>query len=123
MISTDEVEQIHRVLVEKFGGVPGLRDRTGLESALARPFQTFDNNELYPSILGKAAALIESILTNHPFIDGNKRVSYTVLRLFLIQHGIDITASADDKYEFIINIASGTLKYDEILNWLKSNTK
>jgi death on curing protein len=123
MISTDEVEQIHRVLIEKFGGVRGLRDRTGLESALARPFQTFDNNELYPSILGKAAALIESILTNHPFIDGNKRVGYTVLRLFLIQHGIDIPASADDKYEFIINITSGTLKYDEILNWLKSNTK
>ncbi|MFC0776377.1 type II toxin-antitoxin system death-on-curing family toxin [Terrimonas alba] len=88
-----------------------------------RPFQTFDGNELYPSILEKAGSLIESILINHPFVDGNKRTGYTLLRLFLIQNGRDITASQDDKYEFVINIASGSLKYDSIVAWLISNTE
>jgi death on curing protein len=123
MISIKEVEQIHRILIESFGGAHGIRDRAALESALARPFQTFDNKELYPSILEKAAALTESILINHPFIDGNKRIGYTLLRLFLIHHGFDINASTDNKYGFVINIASGTLKYEGVLSWLKTNTK
>lgn len=122
MISIDEVEQIHQSLIDNFGGSYGIRDMQALESALARPFQTFDNNDLYPSVLGKAAALVESILINHPFVDGNKRTGYTLLRLYLMSYGLDITASPDNKYEFIINIASGIMKYDAILNWLKSNT-
>ena len=70
----------------------------------------------------KAAALIESILINHPFIDGNKRTGYVTMRLFLIQNGCDIKASQNDKYNFVISIASGLLKYDGIVTWLKSNT-
>ena len=122
MIPTKEVEQLHRILIDKFGGSHGVRDKSALESAIARPFQTFDGKDLYPSILEKAASLIESILINHPFIDGNKRTGYTALRLFLIQNGLDISASQDNKYEFVINIASGTLKYEGIVSWLKSNT-
>ena len=122
MIPFKEVELLHRILIDKFGGSYGIRDNAALESALARPFQTFDGKELYPSVLEKAASLIESILGNHPFIDGNKRTGYTLLRLFLIQNAIDITASQDNKYEFVINIASGTLKYEGIASWLKSNT-
>ena len=94
-----------------------------MESAIARPFKTFDGKDLYPSVLEKAASLIESILVNHPFIDGNKRTGYTLLRLFLLSNDLDIIASQDNKYEFVINIASGTLKYDRILSWLKKNTK
>ena len=122
MISIEEVEQLHKILIDNFGGAHGIRDRAALESALSRPFQTFDNKDLYPSVLQKAASLIESILINHPFVDGNKRTGYTLLRLFLLQHGLDLTASQDNKYEFVINIASGTLKYDGILRWLSSNT-
>ena len=122
MIPVKEVELLHRILIDKFGGSQGIRDSAALESAIARPFQTFDGNDLYPSVLEKAASLIESILVNHPFIDGNKRTGYTVLRLYLIQNGLDITASQENKYEFVINIASGTLKYEGILSWLKSNT-
>ena len=123
MILIKEVEQLHRILIDSFGGSHGIRDKAALESAIARPFQTFDGKELYPSVLEKAASLIESILINHPFIDGNKRTGYTLLRLFLIQNEIDITASQDNKYEFVINIASGTLKYEGIVSWLSSNTK
>ena len=122
MTPIKEVEQLHRILIDKFGGSHGIRDSSALESALARPFQPFDSKELYPSVLEKAASLIESILINHPFIDGNKRIGYTLLRLFLIQNRIDITATQDNKYEFVIDIASGTLKYEEIVSWLTSNT-
>ena len=123
MIPIKEVELIHRILIDKFGGSHGTRDNAALESALARPFQTFDGKELYPSVLEKAASLVESILINHPFIDGNKRIGYTLLRLFLIQNKFDIIASQDNKYEFIIDIASGTLKYEGILGWLTANAK
>ena len=122
MIPFKEVELLHRILIDKFGGSHGIRDKAALESAIARPFQTFDGNDLYPSVFEKAASLIESILVNHPFIDGNKRTGYTLLRLYLIQNGLDINASQDNKYEFVIDIASGTLKYEGILSWLKSNT-
>jgi death on curing protein len=122
MISVTEVEQLHRLLIDNFGGSQGIRDRESLESALSRPFQTFDSHDLYPSTIEKAASLIESILINHPFIDGNKRIGYTLLRLYLLDNDVDITASQDNKYEFVINIASGTLKYDGIVSWLTSNT-
>ena len=122
MIPIKEVEQLHRILIDKFGGSHGIRDNAALESALARPFPTFDGKELYPSVLEKAASLSESILINHPFIDGNKRSGYTLLRLFLIQNAIDITSSQDNKYEFVIDIASGTLKYEGIVSWLTANT-
>jgi death on curing protein len=100
----------------------GVRDFGLLASALQRPFQTFESAELYPSILQKAAALIESILINHPFIDGNKRTGYVLTRLLLLQNGYNIEASQQDKYDFVISIASGQLKFDDIVQWLESNT-
>jgi death-on-curing protein len=122
MIPLKEVEHLHRILIDKFGGSHGIRDSAALGSAVTRPFQTFDKKELYPSALEKVASMIESILINHPFIDGNKRTGYTLMRLFLIQNGFDISASQSNKYEFVINIASGTLKYEGFVSWLKSNT-
>ena len=123
MISVKEVEIIHRTLIDTFGGSHGIRDKQSLDSALSRPFQTFDGKELYIHPIEKAAALIESLLINHPFLDGNKRIGYVVLRLFLIKNGWDITASQDNKYEFVINIASGVIKYEEIMTWLQTHTK
>ena len=123
MISVEEVEELHRVLIDKFGGTQGIRDASALESALGRPFQTFGQNELYPTTIHKAASLIESIVINHPFVDGNKRTGYTIMRLFLINNGLDIFASQDDKYKFVIGIASGETKYDQILDWLQVHTQ
>ena len=77
---------------------------------------------MYTTILEKTAALIESILINHPFVDGNKRTGYVLLRLFLQNNRLDIFASQDEKYEFVVGIASGTTKFDEIVNWLTSHT-
>ncbi|MEP1096365.1 MAG: type II toxin-antitoxin system death-on-curing family toxin, partial [Cyclobacteriaceae bacterium] len=76
MISEREALEIHSILIERFGGSEGIRDKALLLSALNRPFQTFDGNELYPTVIDKAAAILESIIKNHPFIDGNKRTGY-----------------------------------------------
>jgi len=123
MISRQQTEILHQSLIDNFGGTHGLRDSNALESALSRPFQTFDNAELYPTVIEKAASLIESILNNHPFIDGNKRTGYVLMRLLLLQHGFDVRASQDEKYSFVISIASGELHYDQIVRWLEIHSK
>lgn len=122
MISVEDVEKIHQILIKEFGGSLGTRDAHALSAAIARPYQTFDGKELYPSLLEKAAVLIESMLSNHPFVDGNKRTGYVLMRLFLIENGIDIIAGQDEKYNFVINIASGKSNFDDILSWLLIHT-
>jgi death-on-curing protein len=94
-----------------------------LQSAIARPFQTFDKDDLYKSHIEKAAALIESIVSNHSFLDGNKRTDYVLMlmRLYLMQNGLDISASQDEKYDFVIAIASGALPYEVIVSWIESH--
>lgn len=118
MISIKLVEEIHETLIAQFGGSYGLRDIEALQSALARPFQTFDSRDLYSTVIDKAAALVESLLINHPFIDGNKRTAYVTLKIFLFTNGLNINASKDEKYEFIIDIASGKSKFAKIIEWL-----
>jgi death-on-curing protein len=121
MILLSTVISIHQKLIETHGGIIGIRDEAGLKSALSRPFQQFDFKDLYDDDLKKAASLVESIISNHPFLDGNKRTAYVILRLFLINKGFDIKASEDEKYQFIIDIASGTIHFEEIYHWLLAN--
>ena len=123
MIPLKEVEHIHKLLINTFGGSHGVRDLSALLSALARPFQTFDNKELYPTSIDKAASLLESIGSNHPFIDGNKRTAYVLARLFLLQNRMDIKASQQDKYEFLMSIASGKMRFEEIVSWIEKHSK
>lgn len=123
MISIKEVEIIHNILIDKFGGSKGIRDIGLLESALARPFATFDNNDLYPNPTEKASAILESIVINHPFIDGNKRTAYTLMRLILLENGLDIFASQESKYDLVISASTGKFRFDEIKNWIQSNLK
>jgi death on curing protein len=120
MIRVSEVLAIHDILVERFGGVKGVRDRAALESAINRPYQTFDGQELYPGAVDKAAAIFESIISNHPFVDGNKRTAYVLMRLLLKQKLMDISASEDEKFDFVIKCAQGTLTFDGIKTWIKS---
>ena len=122
MIDLEESRQIHRTLIKLFGGLDGIRDLPALKSALARPFQTFDHEDLHPTPIHKAASLIESILINHPFIDGNKRTGYVALRSFLLSNGLDIVATQEEKYAFVIDIASGNIQFEQIVEWLNSHT-
>jgi len=123
MITLKEVERIHEILIDKFGGSKGIRDRGILESAINRPFQTFDQTELYPLPVDKAAAIFESIISNHPFVDGNKRTAYVLMRLILREHSLDIFANQDVKYEFVINAAKGEIKYEQIRQWLNNHIR
>ncbi len=123
MIEVDFVIKVHEILINEFGGTHGIRDLKSLKSALGRPFASFDQQELYPSIFDKAAALIESLISNHPFIDGNKRIGYFILRFFLLNNKYDIHASQQEKYDFVIRIASGDISFDEIVAWIKVNSK
>ena len=122
MIYFEEVVTIHNLAIESFGGKNNIRDTALLESALNRPFATFDGIDLYPTLIEKAAALAESIIKNHPFHDGNKRIGYVILRAILRRNNIDISASENEKHAFIIAIAEGKLDFDTIVDWLKNNT-
>ena len=123
MISLAEVLRIHEILIDKFGGSKGVRDQALLESAIQRPFQTFDQKLLYPSAVDQAAALAESLISNHPFQDGNKRIGYTMMRLHLLMNHIDIEATEDEKYDFVIKIASGNSSFDEIKKRINNKLK
>src|SRR6187402_3120550 len=107
MIEISEVERIHDILVERFGGAKGIRDKGILESAIGRPFQTFDDKDLYPDPVEKAAAIFESIISNHPFVDGNKRTAYVLMRLILKRNQLDIEVNQNVKYDFVIRAAKG----------------
>jgi death-on-curing protein len=123
MIDIQEVIEIHNTLITSFGGSNGIRDYNLLISAINRPFAGSGDSEFYPSVHEKAGALIESIIKNHPFIDGNKRIGYVMMRLFLLGHGCDIEASQDEKYEFVIGIASGSASIQDINSWIFSHMK
>ena len=97
MTDISEAEKIHAILIDKFGGSKGVRDANLLESALHRSFATFEQTELYPDPIDKAAAILESILINYPFVDGNKRTGYVLARLLLMANDCDIEASQSDK--------------------------
>lgn len=123
MISVEQALKIHSIAIEKFGGPNGVRDMGGLESALARPFQTFGGEDLYPTIFEKAAALGESLIINHPFIDGNKRSGYLLMEALLRYEGYKIAASNEDLYNFVISISTSSISFEQIVEWLKNNTK
>ena len=123
MIDIQEVLIIHEILIKEFGGSNGVRDSDLLISAMNRPFSGTGNIEFYAAVHEKAGALIESIVKNHPFIDGNQRTGYVVMRLFLLSNGVDIDASEDEKYEFVISIASGNATIEQITSWILNHLK
>jgi death on curing protein len=118
MIDSHEVIKIHNLLIDEFGGSRGVRDYNLLDSAINRPFQTFDNKDLYSTPIDKSAAIFQSLIINHPFIDGNKRIAYVLMRLILLQYNLDLRAAQDEKYDFVIKAASGEMDIDSIKDWI-----
>jgi len=123
MIETEEVIKIHKLLIDQFGGSHGVRDERSLNLAINRPFTTFDQQELYPEPIEKAAAILESIVTNHPFIDGNKRTGYVLARLLLFKAGLNIEATQEEKFEMVISVSKGQWKFKQIKDWLTNRCK
>ena len=123
MIDVGKANRIHDDLIDKLGGGKGIRDLGSLESALGRPYATFDGIDLYETPLDKAAAIFESIIINHPFIDGNKRTAYVLMKYLLFKNGIRINATQIEKYDMAIKASTGEMRFDEIKLWLQSKTQ
>lgn len=123
MISKKLAIELNKIISESSGGSSGLRDESLLLSALNRPFQTFDGKDLYPSVIDNAAAIFESIIINHPFIDGNKRMAYAFMRILLTEGGFELKASEEEKYEFVIMASEGKIKFESIRSWILNNIK
>jgi death on curing protein len=121
MINIDDVISIHELLIQEYGGSHGIRDIQLLRSALERPYSGLYDTELYPTIESKAAVLLDSIVKNHAFVDGNKRIGYVVMRLFLRLNNLDISTSEDNKYAFVIKIANNQIDIDEITKWIQEH--
>jgi len=112
-----EVLAIHDRMLQDFGGARGVRDAGALESALHRPRTGY-----YPDVVAEAAALLESLLVNHPFVDGNKRTAYAVADVFLRINGLRLVADTDDAYGLVIGVLElRTERFDRIERWLRDH--
>ena len=120
-LTLNEVIELHRVLIQQFGGANGLRDLGGLESAIAQPRMTFSGEELYPTIVEKAAAICYSIVKNHPFVDGNKRAGHAAMEIFLVLNGYEISAPVDEQEQIILQIASSKMSRAHFEAWLRAH--
>ncbi len=119
--SKEKVLLLHRLITEETGGDPNVRDIQLLDSALESAFQTFDGKELYPSKEEKGARLGYALISNHAFVDGNKRIGMYVLLTFLETNGVKIYPSNEDVARVGLAIASGKMKYAELLDWILEN--
>ena len=119
----EQVVKIHRSLIEKTGGMDGIRDAQLLDSALKTPFQTFGGNNLYPNILDKASQLCYSLIENHPFVDGNKRIGVHLMLLFLKLNNIEVNYSQQELVDFGLDIASGKISKNDIKGWIIEHRK
>jgi death-on-curing protein len=120
-LTLKEALEIHRRIIEQSGGLAGIRDLGALESALAQPQMTFDGRELYPTIIEKASALGFSLINNHPFIDGNKRIGHAAMETFLVLNDCEIDAPVDEQERIILQVASGKLKREAFTDWIRGH--
>lgn len=119
--SKEKVLLLHNLITAETGGDPGLRDLHLLESALESAFQTFDGKELYPSKEEKGARLGFALISNHAFVDGNKRIGMYVLLTFLEVNGIQLNCTSEEIAHIGLGIASGAVGYTELLKWIREH--
>lgn len=117
-LSLGELIDLHRRLIKQSGGADGIRDLGLAESALAQPQMTFAGTDLYPTLAEKAAALCFSLVLNHPFVDGNKRIGHAAMETLLILNGFELNAVIDDAESVILRLAAGELKRPEFTDWV-----
>ena len=106
------------MVLRQTGGTPGLRDLGGLESAIAQPRMTVGSQDLYPDHSSKAAALGFSLIQNHPFIDGNKRVGHAAMETFLLLNGFELRASITESEATVLGVASGNVTRQQLAAWI-----
>ena len=109
---------LHQHLIEAYGGDAGIRDESLLDSALVSPFQTFDEQSLFPSVHQKSVRVGFGLIMNHPFVDGNKQIGTHVMLMLLAMNGIELEYTQKELYEIIIDVAAGKTSYEDLLNWV-----
>ena len=121
-VSAEDVILIHGRIIQTTGGLDGLRDRGGLEAALAAPLQSFDGQDLFPTDLEKIARLGYGLASNHAFVDGNKRIGAMMTQLLLKWNGYQLRLSKGELADMFIAIADGTAREKDLLVWLQQHT-
>nr|NNM89426.1 type II toxin-antitoxin system death-on-curing family toxin [Bacilli bacterium] len=122
-LTTEEVLYIHFQVIDRFGGLHGVRDIGGLESAVARPRTTVFGSDAYLTLIEKASTLLHSLILNHPFYDGNKRTAFAAIGLFLHLNGISISSAHQEIEDFVVCVAERHLSVETIADWLSNHTK
>jgi len=122
-LSPQQILFIHHRLIATSGGSHGVRDLGALQAAAARPLATFAGRDLYVDPFAKAAALLESLIRNHPFVDGNKRTAITAAALLLRRHGFVLTATQEELYTFTMRMATGAAGQEEASAWLAAQSR
>ncbi len=120
-LTINETLEIHHRVIEQSGGAKGIRDSGALESALAQPKMTFSGEYLYPTIGEKASALGFSLIQNHPFIDGNKRIGHAAMEIFLLLNGYQINANTDEQFDVVMKTAASEMKREDFTEWLRKH--
>ena len=117
-ITSDKVKQLHQFLAEVTGGAVGVRDEGLLNSAIEGIYQTFDGQELYPTKEEKGARLGYSLISNHAFFDGNKRIGMFVMLTFLEVNGIHLSCTEEEVASVGLSVAAGIMSYELLLQWI-----
>ncbi len=121
-VTIDEAYAVHERMVEIGGGRARVRDFTLLHSAVKRPKATFRGYDMHKTIWSKAAALMHSLIMNHPFSDGNKRTGYFSTHLFLRKNGYDLIAEKNELISFCLRVDNEGLTVEQIASWLKNHS-
>jgi len=122
-LSVAQLEELHETQISHYGGAQGLRDRGGLEAAAARPAMTFGGEDLYPDLAAKAAALMHSLVMNHPFVDGNKRVGAHAALLFLTLNDVRCEITPEELEELTLSVARGELDAESLGIWFRQRVE
>jgi death-on-curing protein len=122
-LSIAQLRHLHREQLRRYGGLAGVRDQGSLEAACARPAMTFGGEDLYADAPAKAAALMHSVVLNHPFVDGNKRVGVHAALLFAEVNGFECLATPDEVVDVTLTVARGDLQVEALAIWFRQRLR
>ena len=120
-LTLSEVLFLYQRVMEVSGGEEGVRALEALLSALAQPRMTYGGEELYPSLAEKAGALAYSLMKNHAFVDGNKRIAHAAMEVFLVLNGYEVRATVEEQEQVIRAVAAGTMRREEFVEWIEAH--
>ena len=120
-LTLEQIVTLHGLALARSGGNSGLRDRAALESAVAQPRMAFGGQDLYPTLVEKAAALAFSLTQNHPFMDGNKRAGHAAMEVFLVLNGYEIAATVEVQEQLFLSLAAGQVSRAALAEWLQEH--